>query len=569
MSWYLWVILGYLLVLAGLNFLRARQIKSQEDFMVAGRKLSLTTMVFTLVCTWIGSGTFIAGAEYAAKAGWSSLWLPAGAWVGIAVIYFLAAKIRTFGQYTVGDILEVRYGKFARLFGAIALIIAFTTIVSYQFRAGGYILNVATDGAISVEMGQVIAAAFVILFTALGGMVAVAHTDLPNGIIILLACCAALPFAVLLAGGWGGAAAALPAQHFAVFASDFGRYPALKAGSYFLATLLLLMGIQSMYQKFYSARSPVEARRAVGLWIVGTVLVETLVVVIAIYAAAAHWPEIKAFEIAGLVKQEAAAGALVPGDAGERAAALAAQAAAEGAVRPEQLAALRQRLDAAFPAGAGAAAVAGARAGLDPAAVVLQAARDMAGRGGVALLVGLLLLGAACAVVISTGMNYLLSPTTNIMRDIYQRFIRPDADQARMVALQKVCVVILGVCAFLMIFIPTVLHARISVLRYSYFAYTMYGVAITPALLAALAWKRATRAGGLTSIVAGALTTLLLELIVPNAFPQILRGGDPWGVPSIYPAALVSIGALVVVSLLTPPPGAEELEPLFGKAEAR
>jgi SSS family solute:Na+ symporter/sodium/proline symporter len=78
----------------------------------------------------------------------------------------LAAKIRTFGQYTIGDILEERYGKFARLFGAIALIIAFTTIVSYQFRAGGYILNVITDGAISVEAGQAIAAGFVILFTA-------------------------------------------------------------------------------------------------------------------------------------------------------------------------------------------------------------------------------------------------------------------------------------------------------------------------------------------------------------------------------------------------------------------
>src|SRR5512137_404767 len=178
MSWYLCVILAYLLVLAGFNFYRSRQIKTQDDFMVAGRKLSLTTMVFTLVCTWIGSGTFIAGAEYAARAGWSSLWLPAGAWFGIAVIYFLAAKIRTFGQYTVGDILEVRYGKFARLFGALALIIAFTTIVSYQFRAGGYILNVATNGAISVEAGQAITAGFVILLTAIGGMIAVANTDL-------------------------------------------------------------------------------------------------------------------------------------------------------------------------------------------------------------------------------------------------------------------------------------------------------------------------------------------------------------------------------------------------------
>ena len=80
MGYYLFVVLFYLLVLTAYNFYKARQIKSQEDFMVAGRSIPLTTMVFTLVCTWIGSGTFIAGAEYAARAGWSSLWLPAGAW---------------------------------------------------------------------------------------------------------------------------------------------------------------------------------------------------------------------------------------------------------------------------------------------------------------------------------------------------------------------------------------------------------------------------------------------------------------------------------------------------------
>jgi SSS family solute:Na+ symporter/sodium/proline symporter len=134
-SAYLVVILVYLLVLAGFNFYKSKKVKSQDDFMVAGRDLSLTKMVFTLVCTWIGSGTFIAGAEYAFYAGWSAIWQPAGAFLGIAIIYFIAAKIRTFGQYTVGDILEVRYGRFARLFGAIALIVAFTTIVSYQFRA--------------------------------------------------------------------------------------------------------------------------------------------------------------------------------------------------------------------------------------------------------------------------------------------------------------------------------------------------------------------------------------------------------------------------------------------------
>jgi SSS family solute:Na+ symporter/sodium/proline symporter len=567
MGYYLLVVLLYLLVLTAYNFYKARRIQSQEDFMVAGRSIPLTTMVFTLVCTWIGSGTFIAGAEYAARAGWSSLWLPAGAWFGIGVIYFLAARIRTFGQYTVGDILEVRYGKFARLFGAIALIIAFTTIVSYQFRAGGYILNVATRGAISVEAGQAVTAGFVILLTAIGGMVAVANTDLPNGIVIVLACCAALPFVASFAGGFGAAPHLLPAQHFTVFSADFGRYPALKAGGYFLSTLLLLMGVQSMYQKFYSAKTPAEAKKAVSLWIIGTIAVETLVVAIAVYAAAAHWADIKAFDIASTVKSEVVGGQIPAIRSAERAAELARKLQGTSDVEPQQMRRLTSELLGAFGGATDVAAVESVRVGIDPASIVLKAAEDMAARGGLVLPFGLLLLGAACAVVISTGMNYLLSPTTNIMRDIYQRFLKPDADQKKMVALQKNFVVLVGLCAFLMIFIPTALHSRISVLGYAYFAYTMYGVAITPALLAALAWRRATRAGGLASILSGAVMALVLELIVPNLFPEVMKGGDPWGIPSIYPAALVSIGALLLVSLATPPPRVAELDVLFGKKE--
>jgi SSS family solute:Na+ symporter len=565
MSLYLYIILAYLLVLTAFNFLRARQIKGQEDFMVAGRKLNMTIMIFTLICTWIGSGTFIAGAEYAARAGWSALWLSAGAWVGIAIIYFLAAKIRTFGQYTIGDILEVRYGKFARLFGAIALIIAFTTIVSYQFRAGGYILNVVTNGGISVELGQSLAALFVILFTALGGMIAVAHTDLPNGIIILLASCIALPFIVIFAGGWHAAPAALPAQHFAVFASDFGQYPALKAGGYFLATMMLLLGVQSMYQKFYSARTPREAKRAVGLWIIGTVVVETLVVIIAVYSSAAHWADLKTFEIAGTVKSEVALKKIPATDALPRALTLAQDLERKGDVKPDQVAGLERKLQETFAATDTPEKVEAVRAGIDPASVVLQAARDIGTMGVLGLLAGLLLLGAACAVVLSTGMNYLLSPSSNIIRDIYQRFTKKGAaaDQKKAVALQKVFIVVLGLCAFSMIFIPTVLHSRISVLKYAYFAYTMYGVAVTPALIAALAWKRATKLGGIASIVSGAFMVLLFEIVIPSAFPSVLRGGDPWGVPSIYPSLAVSLLFLVVGSLLTEKPGPEQLEKFF------
>jgi SSS family solute:Na+ symporter/sodium/proline symporter len=490
MSVYLYIILAYLLVLATLNFIRARRIKSQEDFMVAGRSLKWQVMVFTLICTWIGSGTFISGAEFASKAGISALWLAAGAWVGIIIIYFLAAKIQTFGQYTVGDLLEVRYGPAARLFGAIALIISFISIVSYQFVAGGFILNVATDGRISESLGTAIAAMFVILFTALGGMVAIAYTDLPNGIIIVLACLLALPFVYFAAGGLQTAQQALEPGYFSVVNTQFGAHPWLKAIGYFLSTMFLLMGVQSMYQKFYSARSAKDAKKAVFWWTLGTIFVETVVVIIAVFAYSK----------------------------------------------------LQSQIDLTIPKAGGK--------------VVLMAARSL-----VPAPVGVLLLGAACAVVISTGMNYLLSPSTTIMRDIYQRFIKKDAPQKNMVALQKVMVVVIGVLAFLL---ATQLK---SVLEMSFFAYTIYGVAITPALIAALVWKRATKAGGLASIITGT-TVSILFFIFSKVLPKAkVPDGDPWGIPLIYPALIASLAVLVIVSLLTKKPNPEDLEKFFPKGK--
>jgi len=490
MSVYLYIILAYLLVLAALNFVRARRIKSQEDFMVAGRSLKWQVMVFTLICTWIGSGTFISGAEFASKAGISALWLAAGAWVGIIIIYFLAAKIHTFGQYTVGDVLEVRYGPAARVFGAIALIMSFVSIVSYQFVAGGFILNVITDGKISESLGTAIAAVFVILFTALGGMVAIAYTDLPNGIIIVLACLLAVPFVYFAAGGLQTAQQALDPGYFAVVNNQFGAHPWLKVVGYFLSTMFLLMGVQSMYQKFYSARSAKDAKKAVVWWTLGTIFVETVVVIIAVFAYSK----------------------------------------------------LQGQIDLTIPKAGGK--------------VVLMAARSL-----VPTPVGVLLLGAACAVVISTGMNYLLSPSTTLMRDIYQRFMKKDAGQKNLVALQKVLVVVIGVLAFLL---ATQLK---SVLEMSFFAYTIYGVAITPALLAALAWRRVTKAGGLASIITGTTVSILFFILSKLLPAEKVPDGDPWGIPLIYPALIASLAALIIVSLLTKKPKPEDLEKFFPKGK--
>jgi len=74
---------------------------------------------------------------------------------------------------------------------------------------------------------------------------------------------------------------------------------------------------------------------------------------------------------------------------------------------------------------------------------------------------------------------------------------------------------------------------------------------------------------------------VFFEIVLPRLAPGIMEaangltgvaamnstfGADPWGIPSIYPSAIISIGLLVVVSLMTPAPKAEELERLFPTA---
>jgi len=495
MNIYIIIILCYLAALTIMNIWRSSRVKTKEDMMVAGRQISMTKMVFTLICTWIGSGTFIAGAELAAKAGWSSLWFPAGAWVGIIIIYFLAAKIRTFGQYTVGDILEVRYGPIARVVGAVAILISFTVIVSYQFKAGGFILNAISEGAISIDQGMFMSFVFVTLFLAVGGMVAVANTDLPNGIIILTSTILATPLTIIAAGGWDKIKAILPETHFQVISQEFGANPYLKIPAIGLSTLMLLLGVQSMYQKFYSARNPREAKKAAGIWVVGTIIVEGVAIVIAIFAAAYFWPELQAGT-------------------------------------------------------------------MDHAAVIIQAAKRM-----IWLPVGVLLLGAATAVVISTGMNYLLSPTTTILHDIYLRFSKKDTSQKKLVWPQRILIIILGIIAFYLGW------RMVSVLEQAYFAYTLYGVVITPALLAALVWKRATKTAGIVSIVLGTIVTLSLKL-AGSFWPSIMKpvgdpNADPFGIPIIYWGLGVSILSLILISLFTKPPSKEVLDRFFPGKEKK
>src|SRR5579863_3844943 len=107
-------------------------------------------------------------------------------------------------------------------------------------------------------------------------------------------------------------------------------------------------------------------------------------------------------------------------------------------------------------------------------------------RHGLPAVMGALLLGAVFAKVISTASNYLFSPATNLVNDIFIRYLAPNASSKRVLIVSRLAVVLLGCWA-----LYPAIYAE-SILEKMLYAYTIYSAALTPVVLAAFYSKRVT-----------------------------------------------------------------------------
>jgi len=469
---YIVVVSMIVAVLLGTAIYKSLRVHSQADFLVAGRTLRWPVLVFTLLSSWIGAGSLFAGGENAYRNGFAALWQPAGGWLGLIVIAAIAGRARRFAQFTVPDLLETRYNTTARVLATVAIVISYTMITSYQFKAGGDILHLIFP-SVDHTAGMYIIAAFVILFTALAGMASVAYLDVIIGSLVTVIAIVAVPLLLENVGGWSAVHQALPADHF----KPLGPLTLTQALGFLLPTMLLLIGNQGMYQKFFSAKSERDARLAVFGWIIGTVVLETVIITIAVIASSKFHPD-----------------------------------------NPRQI----------IP---------------------------MAARLGLPEIPGAILLGGVFAKVISTANNYLFSPASNLIHDVYKRFINPGAGERRSLVVSRLLVLLLGVFALLQgAYFESILKAAL-------YAYTVYGAAVTPAVMAVFFWRRATAGGAVTSILMGTIITVVWDAFeIQNRFQQY---GWIKNVDADYPALLISLVGLIAVSLASRPPEPNKWQPFF------
>jgi SSS family solute:Na+ symporter len=170
-------ILVYLVVIYGLGVWVRGQIRTAEDYVVAGRRLPLSLAWATLLATWFGAGTMLAAADEVAKEGMHRAALdPLGA--GVCLILaglFFARPLWRMKLLTLSDFFRRRFGRLAEFISACVMVPSYFGWVAAQLV--GLAGTLSLYFGLPMVWGIVLTAIVGTGYTLLGGMWADTLTD--------------------------------------------------------------------------------------------------------------------------------------------------------------------------------------------------------------------------------------------------------------------------------------------------------------------------------------------------------------------------------------------------------
>lgn len=262
LSFYI-TISAYLVILVIIGIFFSKRTETFDEYFLANRNLGLWQTTATNLASWAGAGVVIGFTGYFFEGGYSMIWIAIPTAIGVYTFAFLLSKrISNIRQYTIPDLLELRYSKTAKWVGGVFILVYMVGLTAANFMAAGWILNTVTG--LRFEIGMIIAAVVIVVYTMLGGLKAVAWTDFFQWIILTIGIILAIIFVLMRVGGWAG----MHAQIGASPETDWMLYPMavfdIKTiiSFFFIFTLPFIID-PIMYQRCYAARTPRIARLAV------------------------------------------------------------------------------------------------------------------------------------------------------------------------------------------------------------------------------------------------------------------------------------------------------------------
>ena len=163
------------------------------------------------------------------------------------------------------------------------------------------------------------------------------------------------------------------------------------------------------------------------------------------------------------------------------------------------------------------------------------------------ILAGFVMAGILAA-TISSSDSYLLIAASAFAKNIYQGVAKKNATDKQVMTMSRITLLVIAAIA-----VVIALDENSVIFKIVSFAWAGFGATFGPLMLLSLFWKRTTQAGAIAGMVGGAGMVFLWKLVISQL-------GGVFAIYELLPAFLFSAICIVVVSLLTKKPSQEVLD---------
>ena len=200
----------YVVLMVAVGVYASKRTHSVVEFALAGRRLPLWLCTTTIVATWFGGGMLLGGAGAAYDGGLLGVIAdPFGAALCLVLVgLFFVRLFRRLGLLTFIEFVEQRFGLAAGVVASFASLASSLFWVAGMLVAFGIVFETLTG--VPLTVGIVGGALVVVLYTSVGGMLAVALTDFVQMLIVAIGLLVLLAAVLIDVGGWSAVSAQVP-----------------------------------------------------------------------------------------------------------------------------------------------------------------------------------------------------------------------------------------------------------------------------------------------------------------------------------------------------------------------
>ena len=261
----LWFVIIYWIISVGIGLWAARRVHNSKDYAVAGRSLPMYIVTATVFATWFGSETVLGIPATFLREGLGGILAdPFGSSMCLILVgLFFARPLYRMNLLTIGDYYRNKYGRTVETLTTLCIVISYLGWVAAQISALGLVFNVVSDGWMSQEVGMIVGASTVLVYTIWGGMWAVAITDFIQMIIIVIGMLYIGWDVSQLAGGVGHVVNhAIDAGKFSTFVPAFTLAGILGFVAAWVTMMLGSIPQQDVFQRVASSKDEKTAGRS-------------------------------------------------------------------------------------------------------------------------------------------------------------------------------------------------------------------------------------------------------------------------------------------------------------------